>query len=129
MKQGMGRVLFIDDSAMARTMVAGLLEGAGHRIEAWDPPPLAQFYLRARAFGPQLILLDYSMPKAGYDGLQLLRKIRVFWPELPVVLLSAHQEAEVLARFWQADITLILPKPQGFKVLVSVVDRLLGDIP
>ena len=44
-----------------------------------------------RATSPELIMLDMnlSLTTTGRDGINLLRKIRIFHPDVPVILISA----------------------------------------
>lgn len=85
----MVHVLVVDDEAVVRRALRALLERAGytvleaaHGLEALD--------LLGRT---DLVVLDWNMPRM--DGLELLRHIRAERPDLPVLMLTAHDsEAE-----------------------------------
>jgi CheY-like chemotaxis protein len=57
----------------------------------------AQAALDAIAAGSvDVALVDFNMP--GMDGLELLAKIREIYPRMPVALVSANLQDEILAR-------------------------------
>jgi len=67
----------------------------------------------ARAQRPDLLLLDWEMP--GRDGLEVCRALRADpdpdLRQVPVVLLTAHQEAEDTAAGFAAGVTDYVTKP------------------
>lgn len=87
------RVLVADDHTLFRDGVVSLLEAAGHHVvgQVGDG---AEAVAAAGALGPDLVLLDLTMP--GLDGLQALAAIRAHHPETKVVLLTVSQDDEVL---------------------------------
>ena len=84
------RVLLVDDSAEMRRMVRKLLErSGGYEIvgEAADGREGCDLALSIR---PDLVIMDVSMP--GMNGREALRCIAAQRPDLPVVMLSCHEE-------------------------------------
>jgi CheY-like chemotaxis protein len=90
------KVLIVDDSKLARMVVAS----AFRRIRPdWElqEATSAQAALDAIAAGSvDVALVDFNMP--GMDGLELLAKIREIYPRMPVALVSANLQDEILAR-------------------------------
>jgi CheY-like chemotaxis protein len=90
------KVLIVDDSKLARMVVAS----AFRRIRPdWElqEATSAQAALDAMAGGSvDVALVDFNMP--GTDGLELLAKIRETYPRMPVALVSANLQDEILAR-------------------------------
>jgi DNA-binding response OmpR family regulator len=81
------RVLVVDDEPPIRAIVRGFLERAGMLVaEAADGPAAVE---GARSFVPDVVVLDIMLP--GFDGLEVLRRIRAFADPL-VILLSARTE-------------------------------------
>ena len=81
------RVLVVDDELPIRTVVRGFLEREGmHVEEAADGPGAVE---AARAFAPDIVVLDIMLP--GFDGLEVLRRIRTFGDPY-VILLTARSE-------------------------------------
>jgi CheY-like chemotaxis protein len=90
------KVLIVDDSKLARMVVAS----AFRRIRPdWElqEATSAQAALDAIVRGSvDVALVDFNMP--GTDGLELLAKIRETHPRMPVALVSANVQDEILAR-------------------------------
>jgi CheY-like chemotaxis protein len=89
-------VLIVDDSKLARMVVSSTIR----RIRPdWklQEATSAQAALDAVAGGlVDVALVDFNMP--GMDGLELLAKIRETHPKMPVALVSANLQDEILAR-------------------------------
>ncbi|HEX6105490.1 MAG TPA: chemotaxis response regulator protein-glutamate methylesterase [Gemmatimonadales bacterium] len=84
----MVRVFVVDDSAFVRRALARILDGQpGLRVvgEAANGPEALD---RIPRVDPDLVTLDVAMP--GLDGLQVLRGLLRWKPELKVLMLSAH---------------------------------------
>lgn len=81
------RALVVDDEPPIRAIVRGFLEREGLDVaEAADGPSAVD---AARAEMPDVIVLDVMLP--GFDGLEVLRRIRSFSDPM-VVLLTARTE-------------------------------------
>src|SRR5262245_61125862 len=104
-----GRVLVVDDNDMNRDVLARRLEHLGCEVIAVDSGALALEQLHAAAF--DLVLLDVMMP--GLDGETVLRRIKNDHKlrELPVIMISAHDDVEQIARCIQIGAADYLPKP------------------
>lgn len=87
------RILFADDHPLFREGVKPVLRKLGERVEileANDYP--GAFALASRHADLDLALLDLCMPgMAGIDG---VTRFRITFPKVPVVVLSAVEEAE-----------------------------------
>jgi two-component system invasion response regulator UvrY len=70
-----------------------------------------------------LLLLDLSMP--GISGLEVLGQIRTRWPQLPVLVLSAHPEAEFAVRIIKAGASGYLNKHLAPEELVTAIRRVM----
>ncbi len=81
-----GRVLLVDDDPGVGQVLGALLAQGGHEANAVDSGAAALEALEARPY--DVVVTDQRMPKM--DGLTLLGRIRERWPELPVVMLTAH---------------------------------------
>jgi len=115
-------VLVIDDSIMIRKMVASILADRFDVIEAKDGFTGLDI---AREYHPDVILLDFVMPKMdGYDTMQAIRKDGEL-RETPIVLMSGLKE-EVTSRipepFEGFD---FLEKPFEADVLISQIQKTL----
>jgi len=88
-------ILLVDDHPLTRDGLAALLRGHGFDVvgEAGDGREAIEL---ARQLGPDLILLDLSMP--GLNGLDALPRLREQAPSCEIVVLTASgDEANLLA--------------------------------
>jgi DNA-binding NarL/FixJ family response regulator len=88
------RVVVADDDVLLREGVAGLLERAGFEIagQAGDAEELLRI---VRDQQPDLVIVDIRMPpKHETEGLDAARVIRRELPDVGILVLSAHAEAD-----------------------------------
>lgn len=89
------RVLIIDDHALFRVGLQGLLEQRG--IEVADAVATGvEGIQRAEELRPDIILLDLRMPDLG--GLEVLQKLRENVSAIPVVMLTTSNEESDLIK-------------------------------
>jgi DNA-binding NarL/FixJ family response regulator len=88
------RVIIAEDDVLMREGLASLLDHGGYEVvgQAGDGLELLRL---ARALRPDLAVLDIRMPP-GYrtEGLEAAHSIRDEFPEMAILLLSAHVEVE-----------------------------------
>jgi DNA-binding response OmpR family regulator len=113
-------ILVIDDDADIRTLVAELLQRAGHGvIQAPDGESgLKLFYAQQ----PDLVLLDVSMP--GLDGWEVLTRIREL-SDVPVLMLTARAGELEKVRGLRGGADDYVTKPFGRQELLARVDAAL----
>jgi DNA-binding NtrC family response regulator len=118
-KEGMPRVLVIDDDASLRFTLDAVLSDAGFTVEIQDggESGLAAF----EAHGADVVLTDLAMP--GIDGMKVLQSLRVQDPSVPVVMLTAHGSERVAVAAMKAGAHDYLPKPFDPDELVLSVRR------
>src|SRR5450759_2703386 len=84
------RVLVVDDEPPIRAIVRGFLERDGMTVaEAADGPAAVE---QARAFVPDVIVLDIMIP--GFDGLEVLLRVRAFADPLVIFLTARTEEMD-----------------------------------
>lgn len=101
------RVLLADDHATVRMGFRLLLEGAGASVvgEADCGEAAVSAYAQHR---PDLLMMDVSMP--GIGGLGALERVLAHHPDARVLILSAHDDAQIPARALRAGATGYLSK-------------------
>lgn len=84
----MKSILIIDDDIAVCTSLKLLLKQANYEAHACYSPEEALQWLRQNS--PELILMDmnYSIETSGREGLELLQKVRIFHPLVPVILIT-----------------------------------------
>jgi CheY-like chemotaxis protein len=90
------KALIVDDSKLARMVMASALRRIRPDWELVEATS-AQDALEAISVGSvDVALVDFNMP--GTDGLELLAKIRQLHPKMPVALVSANLQDEIISR-------------------------------
>jgi CheY-like chemotaxis protein len=122
MKEDGVSLMVVDDDEDIREVVKLLLESEGHRVITATDGLDAWRQLEAGA-RPSLILLDLMMPRM--DGEQFLLTLRASSrASIPVIILSGHSAASVLARDLEAN--ACLTKPIELEELLELVRRFTG---
>jgi AmiR/NasT family two-component response regulator len=100
-------VLIAEDETIIRLDLRGLLEGAGFDVcgEARDGEEAVRL---ARETEPDVALLDVRMPRL--DGIEAARRILHERP-IPIVMVTAYGENELVARAVEAGVFGYLVKP------------------
>src|SRR5581483_3125317 len=93
------RVVLADDHALMRDGLARSLEKLGYEVVA-EVADGRSAVAMAEEMTPDLALMDVSMPVM--DGLSAARTIHLRMPNLPIVMLSMHDEPEFLEEARQA---------------------------
>jgi two-component system, response regulator PdtaR len=101
------RVLIAEDETIIRLDLRGLLEGAGHEVcaEAKDGVEAVEL---ARSEQPDVALLDVKMPRL--DGIEAAKQILDERP-IPIVMLTAYGQEELVSRAVEAGVFGYLVKP------------------
>ena len=101
------RILIAEDETIIRLDLRDLLERAGHEVcaEARDGEEAVAL---AQSEQPELAILDVKMPRL--DGIEAARRILTERP-IPVVMLTAYGQEELVARAVEAGVFGYLVKP------------------
>ena len=116
-----GSVLIIDDEEKVCRVLARMVERCGYTART-TLASRAGLEMVARQ-APDLILLDLKMPEM--DGPQFLKILRETEPELPVVLITAYPDSELVEQATQHAPLLMLPKPVKFELLERTLRMVL----
>lgn len=85
----MKTILVVDDDNSVRVSLKLLLRRNGHEVATAATPAEAISYVRISR--PDLVIMDmnYTRTTTGEEGLTLLKQIKVFHPDVPVILITA----------------------------------------
>ncbi len=114
------KVLIVDDSKLARMSVAKALNSLQPnwpRLEASNADEAMAMVAQER---PDIVLLDFNMP--GRDGLALAAELASLRPDMPVAVISANIQDEIVARARAVGATF-LPKPLTAEALARFLDE------
>jgi DNA-binding NtrC family response regulator len=80
------RILIVDDQERMADVIATALTSAGHECEISHDGSAALKLLEQRSF--DALVTDWKMPRM--DGLELLRRVKITYPALPVIVVTAY---------------------------------------
>jgi DNA-binding response OmpR family regulator len=117
------RILVADDDFLYRTLFSASLEEAGYEARCVSDGAEALLALETQTF--DLFLLDLFMP--ALDGFATLKQLhrRGLLPALPVIIVSATDEADSFVRCMEAGAVDMLPKPFEPAMLLTRVSAAL----
>lgn len=121
MSTNKGHVWVIDDDRSIRWVLEKALEQSSIQVTTFDRADTALRQLVRQA--PDVLITDIRMP--GTDGLELLKQVGELYPDLPVIIMTAHSDLESAVASYQGGAFEYLPKPFDVDEAVSLVQRAL----
>jgi two-component system nitrogen regulation response regulator GlnG len=112
-------VWVIEDDDSIRWVLDKALQKAGLQVSLYTAADTAWQALQQRQ--PDVILSDIRMP--GMNGLSLLENIQATYPELPVIIMTAHADLESAVSAYHSGAFEYLPKPFDINEAVTQVQR------
>ena len=121
-----GYVLVVDDQEPVRTAARRMLERAGLVVRTAADGSEALALIAALHAPPQLLVTDMMMPVVS--GAELVRRIRVDHPELPILCMSGYTEDHAFLDELRAQnaTAAFLAKPFTSDELLTLVEGLIG---
>jgi DNA-binding NarL/FixJ family response regulator len=117
-------VLIVDDHPFMRAGLAQLIDKQPDLAvagEAGDPPALLK---RLAGGAPDLILMDITMP--GRSGLELIKDVHATHPQLPILVVSMHDETLYAERVLRAGARGYIMKEAGGDNLLAAIRQVLA---
>ena len=119
-------ILVIDDDSAIRTSLSFMLKRAKYDVQAVSSPKEAIAIVRSVA--PELILMDmnFSLTTTGDEGITLLKQVKIFQPETPVILMTAWGSIQLAVKGMQAGAFNFITKPWNNAVLMQYIETALA---
>jgi DNA-binding response OmpR family regulator len=121
------RLLVADDSETVLLMLQRRLEMAGYEVRtATDGVEALEEMERFGDDEPDVILLDAMMPRMS--GVEVLQKLRESGSKVPILMISAHLDANEPERMKAIGANACVPKPFEWDDLIARIEELVrGD--
>lgn len=118
-------ILIIDDDSAIRSSLSFMLKRAGYEVKAVGSPRETMEVVRAEA--PQLMLMDmnFTLSTSGDEGLTLLKQVKLFRPEVPVILMTAWGSIQLAVQGMQAGAFDFITKPWHNAALLQRIETAL----
>lgn len=116
------KVWVADDDSSIRWVLERALTQAGIENQSFsDADDLLKHMASDK---PDVIISDIRMP--GTDGLELLSQINATYPELPVIITTAHSDLDSAVTSYQKGAFEYLPKPFDLDEVIAITERALA---
>jgi len=128
----MRKILVVDDSAVDRRLVGGLLEKHSETLDSASA--LVVLYASDGREGlkavereqPDLVITDLQMPEK--NGLELVEAIKAAHASLPVILMTAHGSEDIAIQALERGASSYVPKRKLASELIETVENILEVI-
>jgi CheY-like chemotaxis protein/anti-sigma regulatory factor (Ser/Thr protein kinase) len=121
----MPKVLVVDDAAVDRKLVGGLLS-KDFNLEIIFAEDGNEALAKIQSERPTLVVTDMVMP--GLNGLELVARITADYPSVPVVLMTGKGSEEIAVQALQAGASSYVPKSALHQLLLETVQDLLDMV-
>jgi DNA-binding NarL/FixJ family response regulator len=113
------RILLVDDHTVVRAGYRRFLEQEPDCQVVGEASSGEEAYLLLQTIEPDVVILDLSMP--GQGGLPVLRRIKLRWPLLPVLVFSMHDNLPFVVQALRAGATGYITKSSEPESMVRAV--------
>ncbi len=115
----MPTILVVDDEPNYLVVLSELLRDEG--FEVYTAPGTDEAMAIVREFDLDLVITDMQMP--GKDGSVLMQEAKTYYPDLPVIIITAYAEVDKAVAAMQAGAFSYLAKPFSNDELIATINR------
>ena len=116
-------ILIVDDCGAIRRFLRSFLEAQSDFEVCGEAVDGKEGIKKAAELKPDLIILDYSMPKL--NGLEVAAALNKTMPEVPIILFTLHKDAILSDGAHHPGITSVVAKSGEPETLFEEVKRLM----
>ncbi|MCU0572459.1 MAG: FAD-dependent oxidoreductase [Syntrophobacteraceae bacterium] len=117
------RILVVDDEFVVRDSIKEWLTVDGYQVDMAESGFEAVDKLAQQAYG--LMLVDIKMP--GMDGVEVLKRAREMYPDMPVVMMTAYATVETAVEAMKVGARDYLMKPFDPEAMAEQVGRIYEE--
>ena len=114
-------ILICDDDPTVRSSLSLVLKRAGYGIATAETPEQAVAQIRTTLPGLILMDMNYTRSTTGEEGLELLAKVKVLAPEVPVILITAWGSIHLAVQGIRAGAFDFITKPWNNLALLESI--------
>jgi len=116
-------VLIVDDHPIVRQGLAQLLNGEPDFVVCGEAENARKAMAAIAQLQPDLAIVDITLQ--GTNGIELIKNIVAQWPELPILVLSMHDESLYAERALRAGAKGYVMKQEATEKLTGALRRIL----
>lgn len=118
-------ILIIDDDSSIRSSLSFMLKRAGYDPQAVSSPKEAMDVVRSATPGLILMDMNFTLSTTGEEGLTLLKQVKIFHPDVPVILMTAWGSIQLAVQGMQAGAFDFITKPWNNAALLQRIETAL----
>ncbi|MCG8634370.1 MAG: response regulator transcription factor [Desulfobacterales bacterium] len=118
------RVLLADDHSIVREGLRKVLEDDSEIRVIAEAPDGETAFDKALSESPDVAVIDISMP--GMDGLEVTSRMSAYCPQIPILILTMHEEEQYVIRAIEAGAMGYVTKQSAPEQLVAAVKKIHG---
>lgn len=118
------RILIVDDHPMTRAGLVHLINHQAEMVVDGEAEDAAQALDLLASKRPDLMLIDITLP--GKSGLELIKDVKAMRPDLPMLVLSMHDESLYADRVLRAGARGYITKHEGGDKLMGAIRHVLS---
>ena len=121
------RIFLVDDHTMFREGLRQLIESDPEFAVCGDAPDAEEGMNGIRETGPDLVIVDISL--AGTSGIDLIKSIKAEFEDMPILVVSMHDETLYAERALRAGAMGYVMKHEPARTVKTVIRKVLaGDM-
>jgi FixJ family two-component response regulator len=114
-------VFVIDDDALVRAAIQGMLKSVGLQSETFGSPQ--EFLGSKRPDGPSCLVLDVRLP--GVNGLDFQRELTSAGVRIPIIFITGHGDIPMTVKAMKSGAVEFLTKPFRDQDLLDAIHQAL----
>src|ERR1700722_1012066 len=114
-------IFVVDDDALMRAAIQGMLKSVGLRSETFGTPQ--EFLASERGNGPSCLVLDVRLP--GISGLDLQRELIEAGIRIPIIFITGHGDIPMTVKAMKSGAVEFLAKPFRNQDLLDAIHQAL----
>lgn len=116
-------VMIVEDEKVLARSLSMELKDSGYRVEWFEDGESALNQLES--LNPQLTLLDLRLP--GIDGIQVLKKIKQYNQDIPVIIMTAHGDTKTTVEAVKMGAHNFIDKPFELDEIKDLIEKALQN--
>lgn len=117
----MNDILVVDDEKDIRHLVGDILQDEGYETRLAGDSDECLKLIEEKA--PSLLILDIWLKDSKMDGIDILKHVKLNFPEVPVVIISGHGNIEIAVAAIKQGAYDFIEKPFNIDQLLVVIRR------